>query len=285
MKAYIISFLAVCLGLTNGSVIPEDGLKLKARDEPYPKAQSTSTTSTTVTYTSTTSTTGTEYDTLTTTCYVTPTCSGTITWVTTVVAPPSKTYTVGTTYFYENVSYMYYVSGVSTYSTTSAIYSSQTYVPGQPGPGPKTATAPTTARQLNTLPSPCVAIIETKTLTYEPEVQTQVYLKNTVATTFAWTAITGTKTVELVATESGEVTVNVFTGVTRTLPYTQPSLVTIPVTDAPPSEAATTVAPEPTSESQVATTAVPVATGAAASNSMGGFGVALVVGVGVVLGL
>jgi uncharacterized protein involved in tolerance to divalent cations len=125
--------------------------------------------------------------------------------------------------------------------------------------------------------------METKTLTYEPEIQTQVYLKNTVSTVFAWTAITGTKTVELIATESTEVTVDVFTGVTRTLPYTQPSLVTIPVTNAPPSEAATTAAPEVATTA--ANTTAPAATGAAATSGLGGMGVALVIGVGVVLGL
>jgi hypothetical protein len=222
---------------------------------------------------------------LTTTLYITPHCSGTITYVTTVVAPPSKTYTVGTTFFYEKVSYMYYVSGTFTYSTTSAIFSSEEYIPGSPGPGPKTATAPTTARQLNTLPRPCVAIIETKTLTYEPEVQTQVYLKNTVSTVFAWTAKTETKTVELFATLSTEVTVDVYTGVTKTLPYTQQPLATIPVTNAPPSEAATTAAPEVATTTAANSTAAPAATGAAATSGLRGMAFALVVGVGVVLGL
>lgn len=299
----LLLFVLVLAGEVNGWAVPlaepESGIALEERaaDPENPPPEYTSTTSTTTTTTSTTCLTGTDYDTLTTTAYVKPTCSGTITYVTTVVTA-FDTYIVGTTYYNERVSLKYYVSGTSTYSVDSAITTDVTYVPGPPGPGPKTATAPATARPLNTLPRPCVAIMLTKTVSYEPEIQTQVYLRETVSAFYAWTATTGTKTVLEVETCTSSTTIDVYTGITLTEPYTKHTLETLYLTDAPPAEDPTsTETPTPTPEVVVVnatTTTVaevesaapaPAATGAAVSKAAGGVGVALAVGVVVVLGL
>lgn len=111
-------------------------------------------------------------------------CTGTITLETTVVEP-GPTYTEGTTVWNEVEYVTYYVTDNATVSTAATTVTDSTYISNPIAPTlPSTAYAPEGWRTINSLELPCTTTKVTKTLKFDPVVNTAVYNRDRVETAF-----------------------------------------------------------------------------------------------------
>lgn len=111
-------------------------------------------------------------------------CTGTVT-IETTTAVGGPTYIIGTTVFNEIEYVTYYVTDNSTISSVAATAVNSTYITNPVTPTlPSTAIAPSGWRTINPLEFPCATTKITRTLKFDPVLNTAVYNRERVETAF-----------------------------------------------------------------------------------------------------